>query len=146
LVGEKLAGQPQRIYVADPAIPPHKVAFNHTSSPALRARSTHAVMCEIAYSAEKPLQPDADLERATLDGMVDAGLLRSRADVAETRFVDVHYGYPVYTHERPGIVERIRAYLEPLGISTIGRFGGWDYVNSDACIRKGASLAAELGG
>jgi hypothetical protein len=34
----------------------------------------------------------------------------------------------------------IREWLEPLGIHTIGRFGGWDYVNSDACIRHGREV------
>jgi UDP-galactopyranose mutase len=144
LVGRPLADQPQRVYSADPAVPPHKTAFNHTSSASLRARPVHAVMCEIAHSPEKPLAPDDALTRTTVDWLVDAGLIGARADVAETRVVDVEYGYPVYTPSRPAILERIRAYLAPLGVFTLGRFGGWDYVNSDACIRQGAQLAAQL--
>ena len=58
--------------------------------------------------------------------------------------MNLDYGYPVYTHERQAIVARIRAWLEPLGIHTIGRFGAWEYVNSDACIQQGMALAKRL--
>ena len=143
-IGEPLTDQPQRIYIADDAAPPHKVAFNHTSSPSLRRRPVHGVMCEIAYSPEKSLAGDRELEQATLAWLVRAGLVSSSAAVIETRWVEVAYGYPVYTHERPAIVERIRAWLEPRGIHTIGRFGAWEYVNSDACIWQGMALAERL--
>ena len=101
-------------------------------------------MCEIAYSQNKRLAPDDDLERVTVDWLGDAGLIGDRADVAETRMLDIAYGYPVYTPERPRILERIRAYLEPLGIFTLGRFGAWEYVNSDNCLWQGARLADRL--
>jgi UDP-galactopyranose mutase len=141
LVDTPIADQPQRVYVADTAVPPHKVAFNHTSSPSLRARPTHAITCEIAYSPEKPLAPEPAIEKASIDWLVEAGLIGAASDVAQTRFVAVRYGYPVPTPERAAIVARIRAWLEPQGIFSIGRFGGWDYVNSDACIRQGVRLA-----
>jgi protoporphyrinogen oxidase len=145
LVGKAVANEPQRVYVADPHVPTHKIAFNHTSSPSLRLRPVQAIMCEISRSLEKPLAADADLEQTILEWLVEARLIRSRGDVAETRFVDVDYGYPVYTHDRPAILKRIGAYLARLDIFTIGRFGAWEYVNSDACIRQGIRLAAQLG-
>lgn len=146
LVAGPVGGAPHRVYVADADAPPHKVAFNHTASPTLRARPVQAIMCEIAHSPEKPAASDNDLEAATLDWLTDTGLIAARGDVIETRMIDVEHGYPVYTHGRGAIVQRIRAWLEPLGISTIGRFGAWEYVNSDACIRQGLDLAARLGG
>jgi protoporphyrinogen oxidase len=135
---------PQRVYVASPDMPAHKIAFNHTSSPSLRARPVSAIMGEIAYSPKKPAPSDADLTNASLDWLVDAGLIAGREPVIETRIVDLSHGYPVQTHDRPAILTAIRAYLTPLGIHTAGRFGGWDYVNSDACIGQGLRLADEL--
>lgn len=144
-VGRQLPDAPQRIYAADPAIPPHKTAFNHTSSSELRARPVHAIMAEISYSEEKPLLPKAELEERTIRWLVeDAKVIPSADDIVWTDHIDVKYAYPVYTHSRPGILEGIRAHLKPLGISTIGRFGGWDYVNSDKCINMGLVEAKEL--
>jgi protoporphyrinogen oxidase len=144
LVGRSLPNAPQRIYVADPNVPPHKIAFNHSSSDSLRARPVHAIMAEISYSDEKPL-PEADaLERGTTEFLVRAGLLDSVEDVVWTAHMDVTYAYPVYTHERRAIARQIREFLEPLGIHTLGRFGEWEYANSDQCIKRGMELAAEL--
>jgi protoporphyrinogen oxidase len=144
LIGKGLGDEPQRVYVADPQVPAHKIAFNHTSSASLRSRPSHAIMCEISYSSDKQIAPDADLARTMIDWLVDSRLVLSRNDVVETRIIDIEYGYPVYTHDRPRILERIRAYLGKLDIHTIGRFGGWSYVNSDACIYEGLALARKI--
>jgi UDP-galactopyranose mutase len=145
VVGKKLRDEPQRVYVADPEVPAHKIAFNHTSSPSLRERPRHGIMCEIAYSPEKQPASDADLERRTIEWLVDARLLASPRDIVEAMVVDVPYGYPVYTHSRPAILERIERHLARHDIHTIGRFGHWDYVNSDGCIWQALNLARQLG-
>jgi len=144
LVADPLSDAPQRIYSADPAIPPHKTAFNHTSSPELRRRPQHAIMCEISHSAEKPLPPDGELEAKVVDWLLDARLVKNRADIALIRHFDAPFGYPVYTPQRASILAEARAWLEARGIWTFGRFGGWDYANSDECIRQGMELAARL--
>jgi len=144
LIGRTLPNAPQRIYVADPDIPPHKIAFNHTSSDSLRARPVHAIMAEISYSDQKPL-PEADaLERGTIEFLIRAGLLDSVKDVVWTCHMDVTHAYPIYTHDRLAIVRKIRDFLGSLGIHTLGRFGEWEYANSDRCIKRGMELAAEL--
>lgn len=146
LVARGFEAQPQRVYAADAAIPPHKTAFNHSSSPSLRRRPVQAVTCEISHSAEKPAPPEADLERATLDWLFDAGLVADRGDFAQTRWIDVRYAYPVYTDDRAAIVRQIRDHLAGLGVFSVGRFGAWQYVNSDACIDEGLRLGAALAG
>ena len=58
--------------------------------------------------------------------------------------VDVKYAYPVYTHRRPALVNNIKAWLMQYNIHTLGRFGDWEYINSDRCIWKGIQLADRL--
>lgn len=135
---------PQRVYIADPAVPPHKIAFNHTSSASLAKRTNHAIMCEVSYSPGKPVPPDAELLGASIDWLVESRFIASRHDVVSGRVVDVPYGYPVPTHTRPAIVAEIARYLHEQGIHTIGRFGSWSYANSDECIRQGLELADRL--
>jgi protoporphyrinogen oxidase len=144
LIGRSLPNAPQRIYIADPDIPAHKIAFNHTSSDSLRSRPVHAVMAEISYSDEKPLAEPDTIEHGTIEFLIRTGLLNSVKDILWTSHVDVTYAYPVYTHDRCEIVRRIRDLLWPLGVYTFGRFGEWDYANSDRCIKRGMELAAEL--
>jgi UDP-galactopyranose mutase len=146
LVAHRLPNAPQRIYISHPAIPLHKAAFNHTSSESLRQRPVHAIMCEISHSTEKPLPSNADLESATIAWLIDAGLVPSRADIVQIRHFDAKFGYPVHTHDRIAIMGEIRAFLEANHIYTLGRFGRWEYINSDECIRQGIELASQLTG
>jgi protoporphyrinogen oxidase len=135
---------PQRIYISDPAIPPHKVAFNHTSSPSLSERRNHAIVCEVSYSPGKPPKPDTVLLCETVNWLIANHFIESPADVVAQRVVDVRYGYPVPTHAKPAVVAQITRYLEQQGIYSIGRFGSWSYANSDECIHQGLELADRL--
>ena len=143
LVGRQLLDVPQRIYVPDPEIPPHKIAFNHTSSAHLAELPRHAIMAEVSYSREKTIERETIAQR-TVEALIEMGVLRSVNDVVWKGHVEVKYAYPVYTHERQDIVQEIRRYLEPFDIYTLGRFGGWEYINSDHCIWRGMRLARQL--
>ena len=133
----------QRVYVAEPGILAHKVALNHNSSPALRARPHSAVIAEVSYSADKPL-PAADIGPLVARDLAELGLVREPAQVRRTVSVDVRYAYPVPTPDRAARVREIAAWLEPLGIATLGRLGEWDYINSDECIRRGLAAGRAI--
>ncbi len=135
---------PQRIYIADPKIPPHKVAFNHTSSPLLLARENHAIMCEISYSASKPPASDEALTEQSICWLIDAGIINSLTDILHTQIVDLPHGYPINTHKKTDSIQTIKAFLRTHNIYSIGRFGAWDYANSDECMRQGLELARKL--
>lgn len=137
---------PQRIYIPDHEIPPHKVTFNHTSSPSLSERSNHAIMCEVSYSPFKPAKPDTVLLNETVAWLIANRFIESPDDIAAQKVIDVRYGYPVPTHAKPEILSQITRYLEQQQIYTIGRFGSWSYANSDECIRQGLELAGQLSG
>jgi protoporphyrinogen oxidase len=143
LVGRRLPGTPQRVYIADPSVPPHKIVFNHNSSGYLQSLPQHAVMAEVSYSEYKPLEKEDILPR-TINCLIEMGFLRNRNDVVWSHYTDVKIAYPVPTHDRRFIVNKIKSYLAELDIYTIGRFGEWDYINSDECIRRGMELASDL--
>jgi protoporphyrinogen oxidase len=133
----------QRIYVADPDIPPHKIAMNHNSSDHLRAQPHHAIMAEVSWSPDKPVDVDG-IAPATIEFLCRVGVLSTPDDILWTGHVDVKYAYPVYTHDRPGIVGRIKEWLARSDIHTLGRFGEWEYINSDKCVAKGLALGRKL--
>lgn len=135
---------PQRIYCADAGVPAHKIAFNHRSSIALMAREREAVICEISHSPDKPALDDATLNKAMTNWLIARHLIGADRASIEARIIDVPLGYPVPTPERQEIVAAARAWLEPHGIYTIGRFGGWNYANSDGCIHEAMELAGRL--
>ncbi len=133
----------QRIYTAEREIPPHKIALNHNSSEYLRRQPHHAIMAEVSLGPGKAVEVDK-IAPKTIDFLCDLRILESRRDIIWKSHVDVHFGYPVYTHERPGIVAEIKDWMSARHIYTLGRFGEWEYVNSDRCIMKGLTLGSEL--
>jgi UDP-galactopyranose mutase len=141
LAGRKLDTDVQRIYCGDNTCPSHKIALNHNSSDYLRGVNRHAIMAEVSVS---PYKTDRKEEGApkTIDLLVHLGILKSAADIIWSGSHNIQYGYPVYTHERAAIIEPIKQWLLERGIHTIGRFGEWEYINSDACIKKGLDLSA----
>lgn len=143
LVGRSLPTSVQRIYCADPEIPPHKIALNHNSSDDLRNRDVHGIMAEVSLSPEKSARVE-EIAPRTISFLHELGLLPSPDDVRWTGHVDVEYAYPVYTHERPELVRRIHNWMAGRDIYPVGRFGDWTYVNSDRCIHRGLELGKQL--
>jgi len=50
----------------------------------------------------------------------------------------------VYTPARRSIVSKIKTWLQSFHIYPVGRFGDWDYINSDEAVMKGLELGREL--
>ena len=98
----------------------------------------------LRYSSRKPARADSELLNETVDWLVASRFIESAESVVTQRVVDVPYGYPIPTHARAEAVSRIKRYLEGLRIHSIGRFGSWDYANSDECIRQGLDLGGRL--
>lgn len=143
LTREPLAAPVQRIYSADASVQAHKIALNHNSSEHLRSRPRHAIMAEVSHSPDKPIDT-ATIAPRTIEFLCDLGVLPGPDAVEWTGHVDVRYAYPVYTHDRADVVARVKAWLERRDIYTLGRFGEWEYINSDRCIMKGLTLGRLL--
>ncbi|MBL9087150.1 MAG: FAD-dependent oxidoreductase [Planctomycetia bacterium] len=133
----------QRIYVADDRCVAHKVARNHTSSPALRARPRHVIVGEVSTTPDKP-PPPGDLAARFVRELVALGEVASPDRVVRTVDLDVRHGYPLPTADRAARVAAVRAWLARHDVHTVGRFGGWAYVNSDACLHEGLLLGRAL--
>jgi protoporphyrinogen oxidase len=133
----------QRIYVADPDIPAHKIALNHNSSAFLRSQPHHAIMAEVSLSDEKPVDVD-EIAPRTISLLSEIGILTGPSDIIWQGYVEIKYAYPIYTHQRPVLLQDIKHWLAQYQIYTLGRFGEWEYINSDRCLMKGLELGRKL--
>jgi protoporphyrinogen oxidase len=143
VTAEPLGGVPHRIYVHDPSFPFHKVAFNHESSPSLRSRPHHAVVGETSYSTGKLLPPEG-VEERLVDFLLQHGLIRHRNIIRSRHAEEVDYAYPLPLRGLSATRDRALEALRNLDIYSVGRFGSWDYVNSDTCLEMGWDLARQL--
>jgi UDP-galactopyranose mutase len=134
----------QRVYVADPAVPFHKLVLNSNSSESLR-RGPFAVQAEVSFSAHKPVEVRG-LERRVLAAVRDLGVLDESAQLLATSVVTVPRAYPISTRASGPARDQLLAYYRAHDVHCCGRFGAWQYINSDDAVLAGRDAVRPLGG
>lgn len=122
--------------------PANRVTYMSNYSPGMAPEGKTSFLCECTVRGGAPY-PGPELEREVIDGMVHAGLVK-RDEILFTDFSQVKHAYVVFDH---GFDERRAAslgWLEQNGIEPLGRFGRFDYDNSDQCVIKARALSERL--
>ncbi len=122
--------------------PANRVTYMSNYSPGNAPEGRTSLMCEVTLRGPDLAAPE-DIEEQVVEGLVRAGLVR-REEILFLDRSDVRHAYIVYTH---GFAERRRAaidWLEANGITPLGRFGRYDYHNSDQCVIAAREAAARL--
>lgn len=57
-----------------------------------------------------------------------------------------NYAYVVYDQNYSEATNKIKDYLDEIGIHTIGRFGEWEYYNMDICMESAFKLVKKING
>lgn len=112
--------------------PVNRVTYMSNYSPELAPTGKSSFLLEVTFPGHAPV-PGTELEREALAGIEAAGLVR-REEVLFTDRSVCTYAYIVYDHE---LYARRRTALEwcrANGIVPLGRFGRYDYFNSDQCV------------
>ena len=122
--------------------PVNRVTYMSNYSPALAPEGKTSFLLEVTFPGGQSA-PGSELERESVAGVEGAGLLRKD----EILFIDrsvCRYAYIVYDHE---LLARRGAALEwcrASGIVPLGRFGRYDYFNSDQCVIAAREAASAL--
>ncbi len=123
--------------------PANRVTYMSNYSPGNAPAGKTSLMCEVTNPGGEPY-PDGRLEEEVLRGLIHADLVRRDevlfADRASSRFAYIVYDHSFAERKRIGI-----EWLEANGIEPLGRFGRYDYHNSDQCVIAARELARRLG-
>lgn len=87
---------------------------------------------------------DADLVEHVVERADALGVFR-REDVTASRIARTRHAYVVFDRAHRRNLDLVNAYAAKRGIRLLGRFGQFDYINTDQCILRGLALASELG-
>lgn len=85
-----------------------------------------SLMTETSESSYKAVDKK-QLVRATIDALIEDGLIESSEDVVSTYHHSEDYGYPTPSVERDDILNQVLPELEKENIYSRGRFGAWKY-------------------
>jgi protoporphyrinogen oxidase len=120
----------------------HRVFVQGNASPHCNAPGGFALTCEITYSDSKPLPCDGDaLIDRCIDDCIRVGLFRADDRVDVRNQVDMPYAYVIYDHARKRSVQTVRDWLLAHDIVLAGRYGEWEYYNSDHAFLAGRKAA-----
>jgi len=121
--------------------PMNRVTFFSNYSPHNAPPGHASYMAEVTYRGR--LDPDQawldDLARC----MEEQGLLR-RSDIVTTHWFRSPYAYIDQNLEFGPRIERLRNWFDESGMLTIGRFGRYEYHNSDQCIMRARQAHTQL--
>jgi protoporphyrinogen oxidase len=104
-----------------------------------------SLLCEVNFPGgpQGPGEPDSSLEEELLAGLAHAGIIE-RPRVLFTDRTTMRHAYVVFDHSYRVRREAALAWLDSVGLNPLGRFGRFEYDNSDACVAKARTLARKL--
>jgi protoporphyrinogen oxidase len=135
------------LYVPDPASLYHRVCYNHVFSPNNCPKGTNSVSCEITVPPGGDLDSwsDEKVRDRCVDDLVRDGVI-DRKTIAYTHVHKEKFAYVIYDLGYSARVKVIKEFTHARGIHLAGRFAEYQYVNTDACVRRALDLSRELRG
>lgn len=154
IIGIGLRGQPPEelrtkcwLYFPEPEVPFYRatVFSNYAESNVPRPGETWSLMCEVAESSYRPVDP-ARLLDDVVGAVLATGFISSPADVMSTWSYRAPYGYPIPGVHRDAALAEIIPALERYDIYSRGRFGMWKYEvsNQDHSFMQGVEVVERL--
>lgn len=133
------------IYFPESDLLPNRVAFPENFSPYNVPEKKFSLIAEIsAYKNGKVWSlPDFLILKSTIDGLTQRKIINPR-NICYTKIARTDYAYVVHDKNYDKNIKNVRNYLENLEITLCGRFGKFEYLNMDACIRDGLEVASNF--
>ncbi|MCB9891541.1 MAG: FAD-dependent oxidoreductase [Planctomycetes bacterium] len=123
--------------------PVNRVTYFSNYSPRNAPAGKTSYLAEVTFPKEERPRDDQAFRDEVVAGLENAGLLRPE-EVAFTDVTTQKYAYVVFDHDFHTKLETGVKALEDLGILTFGRFGRFEYLNSDMCIARARDMARAL--
>lgn len=122
--------------------PANRITYMSNYSPGNAPEGKTSLMAEVTWPMHTPF-PGPELEEEILAGLVHAGLIK-RSEVLFTDRETVSHAYVVFDAKYHARREAAFGWLDQVSLIPLGRFGRYEYDNSDQCVIKSRELAETL--
>jgi protoporphyrinogen oxidase len=122
--------------------PANRVTYMSNYSPGNAPAGKTSFLVEVTMPGGVPL-PGEELQEEVLRGLEVAGLL-TRHEILFTDRSQVNHAYVVFDHRYHERRKLAFEWHERAGIVPLGRFGRFEYDNSDQCVIKARAKAREM--
>ncbi len=117
--------------------------FSDRTAPDGASSAVAEITCDVGDDVWSA--PDGALVEHVIERADALGIFR-RSEVIASRVARTRYAYVVFERDHRRNLDLVKAHAAKVGIRLLGRFGQFDYINTDQCILRGLALAAELEG
>ncbi len=121
--------------------PTNRVTYYSNYSPENAPAGHGSFLAEVTHRGD--LQPDAAWMDQLLAGLENAGILR-REQVVLSEWCNNEYAYIDQDLEFSARIGRVRDWFDNSGYITFGRFGRYEYHNSDQCVARAMQVADHI--
>jgi protoporphyrinogen oxidase len=129
-------------YYANPYIPFNKLIYTTEFDPHNAPEEGFGLLLEVKLPNELYFtQQIVDDVIATL---YDIEVLNTDDTIIGTHTWEVDPAYVIFTKETPSIIEHCKEFLAKYNITTLGRYGGWEYSSMAENIRDGFNYAKQF--
>jgi protoporphyrinogen oxidase len=132
-------------YYTDESVPFTRLVFMTEMDPLSAPPEGWGVMAEITHPAEALRPPQADILAAAREGLRRVGVLPDGCEIVGEHLLVADPAYVVFTSDSQEVVRRCRAFLEGVGVSTVGRYGRWEYSSMAQVMADGVTWAQARG-
>ncbi len=124
----------------------NRISFPSNFSDRVAPEGTSSAMAEMTCNVGDEVwsASDAALAEHVVERADHLGVVR-RAEVRLSRVARTRYAYVVFDRAHRRNLELVNAYAEKIGLKLLGRFGQFDYINTDQVILRALALAKSLG-
>lgn len=134
------------LYVPDKNIIFHRLSkLNFLGSEYGLPQDGTTLMAEVTFRPGSYLAslPKSTIEQCVTDDLCRLGFI-DKEDVTATAVRLERYAYVIYDLDHRKNVDEVLGYLRSLGISSVGRFAEFEYLNTDGVVERTLSLARKL--
>jgi len=135
------------MYIPSPKVPFFRVSVYSNYGKHNTPDGTWSLLFEGSYNGKKKLD-----ERRYIDEVIchakNLGFIPQHSKIIDTFFTARPFAYPVPTKDRDKIVTKATSILSRFNISSLGRFGLWNYENGnmDQVVKLGMEWANDMVG
>ncbi len=125
----------------------NRISFPSNFSDRVAPEGASSAMAEITCDVGDTVWSASD--EALVEHVVERsdrlGVLR-RSDVTFARAARTRYAYVVFDRDHRRNLDLVKAHADRVGLHLLGRFGQFDYINTDQVILRALALSRTLGG
>jgi protoporphyrinogen oxidase len=141
--GERLKNTGHYHYYADPKIPFNKLVFTTEFDPYGSPDDGYGLLVEYKHPNDTPYN-ESEILKSIEKSLVEVGAIKDIKQIVAKYIWEIDPAYVIFTKETKNTVGSCHDFLNLYGITSLGRYGNWEYSSMMENIKDGFAYAKRL--